>query len=86
MINFYTYFLDEKTVGPQSSDRDRRLKAQQDAINEKYKNDPERRAEESDKLEAAHPLPPLPLAKLIDHFEHVIKVAGIDHVGIGSGL
>ena len=84
MINFYTYFLDEKTVGPQSSDRDRRLKSQQDAINEKYKNDPERRAEESDELEAAHPLPPLPIAKLIDHFEHVIKVAGIDHVGIGS--
>lgn len=84
MINFYTYFLDEKTVGPQSNDRDRRLKSQQDAINEKYKNDPERRAEESDKLEAAHPLPPLPIAKLMEHFEHVIKVAGIDHVGIGS--
>jgi len=84
MINFYTLFIDEKTVAPQSAERDRRLQAQQDAINEKYKDDPERRAEESDKLEAANPLPPLPISKLIDHFDHVVKIAGIDHVGIGS--
>ncbi|HEX5873977.1 MAG TPA: dipeptidase [Pyrinomonadaceae bacterium] len=83
-INFYTMFVDVKTVAPQSAERDARLKAQQDAINEKYKNDPERRAEESDKLEAAHPLPPLPISKLIDHIDHIVKVAGIDHVGIGA--
>lgn len=84
MINFYTLFIDEKTVAPQSAERDRRLRSQQDAINKKYEHDPERRAEESDKLEAANPLPPLPISKLIDHFDHVMKIAGIDHVGIGS--
>lgn len=83
-VNFYTVFVDAKTVAPQSAERDRRLKALQDAIDEKYKNDPERRAEESDKLEAAHPLPPLPISKLIDHIDHIVKVAGIDHVGIGA--
>jgi membrane dipeptidase len=83
-VNFYTFFVDDKTVGPQSDERDKRLKAQQDAIDEKYKNDPERRAEESDKLEAANPLPPLPISKLIDHIDHIVKVAGIDHVGIGA--
>ena len=83
-VNFYTVFVNAKTVGPQSAERDERLKAQQDAINEKYKNDPERRAEESDKLEAANPLPPLPISKLIDHIDHIVKVAGIDHVGIGA--
>ena len=60
------------------------VKAEQDAINEKYKDDFERRAEESDKLEAANPLPPLPISKLIDHIDHIVKVAGIDHVGIGA--
>jgi membrane dipeptidase len=25
-----------------------------------------------------------PLAVLIDHFDHIAKVAGVDHVGIGS--
>ena len=83
-VNFYSVFVDAKTVAPQSAERDARLKAQQDAIDEKYKNDPERRAEESDKLEAANPLPPLPISKLIDHIDHIVKVAGIDHVGIGA--
>jgi membrane dipeptidase len=83
-VNFYSVFVDTKTVSPQSAERDKRLKAQQDAIDEKYKNDPERRAEESDKLEAANPLPPLPISKLIDHIDHIVKVAGIDHVGIGA--
>jgi len=83
-VNFYSVFVDTKTVSPQSAERDKRLKAQQDAIDAKYKDDPERRAEESDKLEAANPLPPLPISKLIDHIDHIVKVAGIDHVGIGA--
>lgn len=83
-VNFYTFFVDEKTVGPQSDARDKRLKPQQDAIDAKYKDDPERRAEESDKLEQANPLPPLPISKLIDHIDHIVKVAGVDHVGIGA--
>jgi membrane dipeptidase len=84
MVNFYSVFVDTTTVSPQSQARDARLKAQEDVINEKYKNDPDRRAEENDKLEAANPLPPLPISKLIDHFDHIVKVAGIDHVGIGA--
>jgi membrane dipeptidase len=83
-VNFYTMFVDVNTVRAQSDARDARLKAQQDAIDEKYKNDPERRSDESFKLEAAHPLPPLPISKLIDHIDHIVKVAGIDHVGIGA--
>ncbi len=83
-VNFYSAFVDTNTVTPQSRARDERLKAQQDAIDAKYKDDPERRAEESDKLEQANPLPTLPISKLIDHFDHIVKVAGIDHVGIGA--
>ena len=83
-VNFYTGFVDTTTVAPQSRERDNMLKAQQDALNEKFKNDPERLAEESDKLEASQPLPPLPISKLMDHFDHIVKVAGIDHVGIGA--
>jgi len=83
-VNFYTVFVDAATVSPQSAERDARLKAQQDVLNEKYKDDPERLGEESDKLEAANPLPPLPISKLIDHIDHIAKVAGIDHVGLGA--
>jgi len=82
-VNFYSYFVDAKTVGPQSDERGQKLKAQQEALSKKYADDPERLSEESDKLEAQNPLPPLPLAKLIDHIDHIVKVAGIDHVGLG---
>jgi len=82
-INFYSYFIDSKTVGPQSDERGQKLRAQQEALTQKYRDDPERLSEESDKLEAQNPLPPLPLSKLIDHIDHVAKVAGIDHVGLG---
>jgi membrane dipeptidase len=83
-VNFYSVFVDAATVTPQNDERNRRLKAQQDAIEEKYKDDPERLAEEGDKLDAANPLPPLPISKLIDHIDYIVKVAGIDHVGIGA--
>jgi membrane dipeptidase len=83
-VNFYTVFVDAATVTPQNEARNKLLKAQQDALDEKYKDDPERLAEEGDKLDAAHPLPPLPISKLIDHIDHLVKVAGVDHVGIGA--
>jgi membrane dipeptidase len=83
-VNFYSDFVDTTTVAPQSAARDARLKPEEDALREKYKNDPEGYSAESDKLEAANPLPPLPISKLIDHIDHIVKVAGIDHVGIGA--
>jgi membrane dipeptidase len=33
---------------------------------------------------AQHPIPRAPFESLIDHFDHVAQVAGIDHVGIGT--
>ena len=33
---------------------------------------------------AIRALPRPPLSVLLDHFEHIIRVAGVDHVGIGS--
>jgi len=83
-VNFYSMFVDAATVAPQNAARNEKLKAKQAELNEKYKDDPERLAEESDKLEAENPLPPLPISKLIDHIDHIVKVAGIDHVGIGA--
>jgi membrane dipeptidase len=83
-VNFYSGFVDAKTVSPQNLARTERLKPQEDALKQKYKDDPERLAEEGDILENANPLPPLPISKLIDHFDHIVKIAGIDHVGIGA--
>jgi membrane dipeptidase len=34
----------------------------------------------------SHPLPPATLSMVADHIEHIRRVAGIDHVGIGGDL
>jgi membrane dipeptidase len=83
MINFYPVFLDEK-VRTAGLARDERLKAQRGALAEQFKNDPARLAEELKKLNDANPIPNTTLAMVVDHIDHVVKVAGIDHVGIGS--
>ena len=36
--------------------------------------------------ETAHPRPAVTVANVADHIEHVAKVAGYDHVGIGADL
>ena len=33
---------------------------------------------------ATHPEPRVTLADVADHIEHIAKIAGVDHVGIGS--
>jgi membrane dipeptidase len=83
MVNFYPGFIDQKVVIA-SRERDARLKPQMDELRARYKDDPKKFEEEQNKLLAANPLPATPLSALIDHFDHIAKVAGVDHVGIGS--
>jgi membrane dipeptidase len=44
---------------------------------------PNREREKLMKAEASK-LPPVPLSRLIDHIDHIAKVAGVDHVCLGS--
>ena len=34
--------------------------------------------------EYARRLPPVNVARIVDHIDHIVKLAGVDHVGIGS--
>ena len=45
---------------------------------------PERAASALAEWERTHPKPSVTLAMIADHIEHVARVAGVDHVGIGS--
>ncbi|OLE51367.1 MAG: hypothetical protein AUG51_22970 [Acidobacteria bacterium 13_1_20CM_3_53_8] len=83
MVNFYQVFIDPAASQP-NRERSAQLKAQEDEIEQRFKNDPERIAEEEDRLEAQHPLPATPISILIDHIDHIVQVAGIDHVGLGA--
>jgi membrane dipeptidase len=83
MVNFYPVFIDQKAYDANRA-REERLKPQLEALKERFKDDPKRLEEETRKLELANPLPTTPLSILIDHIDHIRKVAGIDHVGLGS--
>jgi membrane dipeptidase len=83
MVNFYPAFIDQKYLDADKA-RDERLKPQLDALAERYKADPVQLAAERKKVFDANPLPATPLSVVIDHIDHIAKVAGIDHVGIGS--
>ena len=49
-----------------------------------YIGQPERASAALALWDAAHPKPPVTLAQVADHVEHVRRIAGIDHVGLGS--
>jgi membrane dipeptidase len=86
MINFFPAFIDEKWRQAWTAQKPERKKAQ-DAMEADYKAKglpvPYKASNKIDR-EFAAKIGRAPLESLIDHFDHVIKVAGIDHVGIGT--
>jgi membrane dipeptidase len=86
MVNFHQAFIDEKWRLAWNTQKPERQKAQATLEAEyKAKGQPVPYTA-SDKIdrEFAAKIGRAPFNSLIDHFDHVIKVAGIDHVGIGT--
>ncbi len=83
MINFYPSFLDERT-NREENERAAKLKPQIDALREQFKDNPQGFNEAERKLLAANPIYIAPYTRIVDHIDHIKKVAGIDIVGIGS--
>ncbi len=83
MVNFYPAFLSD-VVSEASKARDERLKDAIAAIKAKDPSEGELYKEEVKKLMDANTLPKVPYTAIVDHIDHMVKVAGIDHVGIGS--
>jgi len=83
MINFYPAYIDEQ------ANRETRAYFEKwgptfEAMRKQHPDDPAaqyaaRRAHFSE-----HPVPQTSLEVLLDHFDHAIRVAGVDHVGIGA--
>lgn len=83
MINFYPSFLDERT-NKEENDRAARFKSQVDTLRAQYKDNPEGQSEAERRLAAANPIYIAPYTHIVDHIDHIKKVAGIDYVGLGS--
>ena len=83
MINFYPSFLDART-NKEENERSAKLKPQIDALREQFKGNPQAYNEAERKLLDANPIYIAPYTRIVDHIDHMKKVAGIDIVGIGS--
>ncbi len=83
MINFGAFFVDQNRMDATRM-RDEIFKPALEELKQRYANDPVGLQNARNTLLSAFELPSTPLSKLVDHIEHVIKVVGIDHVGLGS--
>lgn len=79
MVNFYPGFLSEayrRRMAERSAEEAR--------LASLHSGQPERRAAALAAWDSAHPPVASTLAEVADHIEHIRRIAGIDHVGIGS--
>jgi membrane dipeptidase len=83
MINFYPSFLDERT-NKEENDRSARLRPQLDALRKQYEKDRQGYNEAERKLMAENPIYVADYKRIVDHIDHIKKVAGVDFIGIGS--
>ncbi|AUX22255.1 dipeptidase [Sorangium cellulosum] len=86
MVNAWALFLDE-AYAEQSARFLQKHGAHLAALGERSPGDAGALREELEKLEAHEgPLTPPPLSRIVDHIDHVVKIAGVDHVCVGSSF
>lgn len=83
MVNFWPLFISTEYATAAKAWFDKNQKTWNE-LRSKYKDNPTGWREAVAKLREAEPLPKVPLSVLIDHIDHMVKVAGVDHVGLGS--
>jgi membrane dipeptidase len=79
MVNFYSGFVEPRAAAAMRSmfEVQRRFRAQ-------YPNDPQAAQRAYRDWQRQNPIARGNIATVADHIDHIVKVAGIDHVGIGS--
>src|SRR5258705_1381394 len=80
MVNFYPVFLSD-IVGNAAKERTEKLKPEIAALKAKDPSEGPEYEEGVRKLMAANPLPKVSWTVIVDHIDHMVNVAGIDHVG-----
>ena len=84
-VNFYPAYVDPAFAAAADS-ATKAIQPQLDSLSATYADDPARAEAARDSLRAAAyaGIPPVPLARVVDHIVHAVAVAGVDHVGLGS--
>jgi membrane dipeptidase len=87
MVNFFDAFLDDnfrRAFAAQSAERDAAVKSNEAKLRAAGKPLNYENVEDPVEKEWAAKLPRPPFQVLIDHIDHIAKVAGVEHVGLGS--
>jgi len=82
-INFYSGYLDEGFNKREEEVR-RKLHPDLDSLQQLYRDHQEMLWQKYEELLAKYPNPAPGIEVLIDHIDHVVKLIGADHVGLGS--
>ena len=84
-INYYLGFLDPE-INKQEEALWKKLDPLLEKLKKKHKDDRETYIKKRRELFRKHRTkpPPVPIDRLIEHIDHVVEVAGVDHVGLGS--
>lgn len=83
MVNFNPPFLSTE-VAQASKARDEKLKAAREELKAKYGEDTPEYEKANQELRAANPIPNVDYKRIVDHIDHIIRIAGLSSVGIGS--
>ncbi len=85
-VNFFNGFIDENFRKAEEAQRPDQQAARQKYMAQMKSDGKEVNYIELDRIEREWiaKIPRPPLKSLIDHIDHIAKVAGVDHVGIGS--
>ena len=84
MVNFYPGYVSQARAIWDADSAAEKARENAPPYSGLYIGQPERAATAYDRWLASHPIPKVTVAMVADHVEHVVKVAGPDHVGIGS--
>jgi membrane dipeptidase len=71
-------------IAPAAGAHGLKAQAQIKALRTQYAGDPKGLAAAQTAWTAANPGPPATLSMVADHIDHIRKVAGIDHIGLGG--
>ncbi len=79
MVNFYSGF-----VVPAAAEKTKQMFERTRELRQKYGDDEEAIRKETAAYRAKFPVPAGTVHDVADHIDHIVRVAGIEHVGIGS--
>lgn len=84
MVNFYPIFVSEAKAKWDADRAAEKVRGNAPPSSGHYTGQSQRTQATYDAWLAAHPAPIVTVAMVADHVEHITKIAGVDHVGIGS--